>query len=1040
MINLGTVKPGKTIRIPFSSFDKDDGSSITMTNYAVADILIYKDGSTTERASTAGFTATTDFDTKTGKHLIIIDLADNTTADFFAAGSEYLVAIDAVTVDAVTTGGWVARFEIGYVGALLDTTIATLSSQTSFTLTIGPAEDDALNGHWAIIHDAASAVQFSRVIISDYTGSTKTVTLAAGATFTAAAKDNFSVMGVAPLQPTVANRTLDVSTGGEAGVDWANVGTQGSTVALTATTIATTQKVDIETIKTQTVATTGAGTITIPAAATLASTTNITAGVITTTTNLTNMPAIPADWITSTGLHASAVTEIQTGLATEAELAKVPKSDSNVTWNATAAAQIQTEANDALVANNLDHLLLSAVDTNFATTVHLDSVIGHLADNGTTATFSRSTDSLESLRDRGDAAWITATGFSTHSAADVVTAMGTGTFLTAIPWNASWDAEVQSEVQDAIEVNHLDHLLAADYDPASKPGVATALLNEIVGNDAGVSQFTANALELAPTGGSAPTASQIADEVQTRTIAAVTTVNGLADNVITAASIAADAITDAKVASDVTIASVTGSVGSVTAGVTLANGAHGGAATTITFERMIGLSTTTNQPAVKFTGNGTGSGMDLISGATGYGFCATGYEYGIKAQGTNGGGMSLVGVGAPGMNIQCQNTDALWIHATVIGDGIHISGTGDDSHGIRVIGGSGGVSDGINVTAGNGGIGVRTDTVTISGAITATNASNDIRGIQVNDFTTAAKAILQTEANDALIANNLDHLILSAVDTNFATTVHLNSVIGQLADNGTTATFDRTTDSLEAARDRGDAAWTTATGFSTHSAADVWTAGTRTLTAFGFTVTTSNAADVTAILADTNELQTDWANGGRLDLILDARASQTSVDDLPTNAELATALGTADDAVLAAISTLQTSVNTLDDYVDTEVAAIKAKTDLITTFPANFSSLGINASGHISRVTLVDTTTTNTDLVSAASIATAVLTTQLTEAYAADGVAPTLTQAMFLIQQAFTEFVISGTSILIKKIDGSTTAATYTMDSSSVPTQRLRTS
>lgn len=49
----------------------------------------------------------------------------------------------------------------------------------------------------------------------------------------------------------------------------------------------------------------------------------------------------------------------------------------------------------------------------------------------------------------------------------------------------------------------------------------------------------------------------------------VTTVNGLAAGVITAASIAADAITDAKVASDVTIASVTGAVGSVTAGVTV---------------------------------------------------------------------------------------------------------------------------------------------------------------------------------------------------------------------------------------------------------------------------------------------------------------------------------------------------------------------------------------------------------------------------------------------------------------------------------------
>ena len=42
---------------------------------------------------------------------------------------------------------------------------------------------------------------------------------------------------------------------------------------------------------------------------------------------------------------------------------------------------------------------------------------------------------------------------------------------------------------------HLDHLLAVDYDPASKPGTSTALLNELVENDGGVSRFTSNSLE-----------------------------------------------------------------------------------------------------------------------------------------------------------------------------------------------------------------------------------------------------------------------------------------------------------------------------------------------------------------------------------------------------------------------------------------------------------------------------------------------------------------------------------------------------------------
>ena len=44
----------------------------------------------------------------------------------------------------------------------------------------------------------------------------------------------------------------------------------------------------------------------------------------------------------------------------------------------------------------------------------------------------------------------------------------------------------------------------------------------------------------------------------------------------------------------------------------------------------------------------------------------------------------------------------------------------------------------------------------------------------------------------------------------------------------------------------------------------------------------SNSTQLEAIVADTNELQGDWVNGGRLDLILDARASQTSVNTVDT--------------------------------------------------------------------------------------------------------------------------------------------------------------
>jgi len=148
--------------------------------------------------------------------------------------------------------------------------------------------------------------------------------------------------------------------------------------------------------------------------------------------------------------------------------------------------------------------------------------------------------------------------FSTHDAAAVVTALGTGSTLTDcltatgfataaaltthdgklddvdtvvdtilldtaelqtddVPGligalNNVSAADVNAQCDAAIETYHLDHLLAVEYDPASKPGVATALLNEIIENDGGVSRLTENALEQAPSGSGA-SAAAIADAV-----------------------------------------------------------------------------------------------------------------------------------------------------------------------------------------------------------------------------------------------------------------------------------------------------------------------------------------------------------------------------------------------------------------------------------------------------------------------------------------------------------------------------------------------
>jgi len=92
---------------------------------------------------------------------------------------------------------------------------------------------------------------------------------------------------------------------GYVAMTWADIAAPTTAVALTGTTIAATQKVDVDTIKTNPVV--NAGTITFPTTATLASTTNITAGTIATVTTLTNLPAIPANWLTSAGIAAAAL-------------------------------------------------------------------------------------------------------------------------------------------------------------------------------------------------------------------------------------------------------------------------------------------------------------------------------------------------------------------------------------------------------------------------------------------------------------------------------------------------------------------------------------------------------------------------------------------------------------------------------------------------------------------------------------------------------------------------------------------------------------
>ena len=141
-------------------------------------------------------------------------------------------------------------------------------------------------------------------------------------------------------------------------------------------------------------------------------------------------------------------------------------------------------------------------------------------------------------------------------------------------------------------------------------------------------------------------------------------------------------------------------------------------------------------------------------------------------------------------------------------------------------------------------------------------------------------------------------------------------------------------------------------------------------------------AETVLIVADTNELQTDWVDGGRLDLIQDIIAADTTTD------------------IPALIATAQADLDTLTGSDGATLAT---------------------AQGNYAPAKAAD-----------------ILTTALTESYAADGAAATLTQLLYLIQQALTEFSIAGTTTTIKKIDGSTTAATLTLSDATNPTSATR--
>jgi hypothetical protein len=158
--NLGDFNVDSTVIVDFDTFD-NTGLPVTITGLALADIKVYKDGGITQRSSTSGFTLLDtdgiDVDGITGQHGFSLDLSDNTDAGFWAAGSDYKVVVDNITVNGITVSFIAAIFSIenrtGTASVVADAVWDEVASGHTTAGTFGK--------QWRQIHQSLSATEGS---------------------------------------------------------------------------------------------------------------------------------------------------------------------------------------------------------------------------------------------------------------------------------------------------------------------------------------------------------------------------------------------------------------------------------------------------------------------------------------------------------------------------------------------------------------------------------------------------------------------------------------------------------------------------------------------------------------------------------------------------------------------------------------------------------------------------------------------------------------------------------------------------------------
>ncbi len=352
---------------------------------------------------------------------------------------------------------------------------------------------------------------------------------------------------------------------------------------------------------------------------------------------------------------------------------------------------------------------------------------------------------------------------------------------------------------------------------------------------------------------------------------------------------------------------------------------------------------------------------------------------------------------------------------------------------------------------------------------------------------------INAEVDTALSDIGLDHLVSVAV---IGTDVTDDSIVAKLVSSAATADWDNfvnTTDSLQAIRDRGDAAWTTGAGGTgltplASGTAQGGAAGTIQLAA-GETFadnelngTVCNIVGGTGVgqsrvitaytgATDTATVSPNWTttpDATSVYEVVNGSVNVTAVSNVAEDIATATALATVDTvvdgiqtdldngtdglgaikgdtaAILTDTADMQPKIGTPAANVSADIAAIKAETALIVAdtnelqtddVPGLIAALNDLSAAAVNAE--VDTALADYDGPTKAEM-DALLTTAQTEAYAVDGATASPAQLLYMIWAMLAEANASGTTLTVKKLDGSTTAMTFTLDDGSSPTTITR--